>query len=267
MDLKNKMFIKLILICFLYTFPFFINALESSLPDNSSDISVKSEYNDIDEISNKILIIDNLIEKLNSLKMDSETSQKYNELLNQIEDETEFNDDSLSYYEDIYEKLLSIYDEYQLKKKWIENNLLQERLKKIENELKTVLVPKDNFYVLVKVKLDDYYKSAINLYKAENFSESLNYIEILEKSIDVFNAKPDNTQVGSADIENDRKIDLYTILKLRKGNETLWSISGKLYKTPLFWPIIWFYNKDIIKNPDRIYPGMILKIPEIKISR
>jgi nucleoid-associated protein YgaU len=43
----------------------------------------------------------------------------------------------------------------------------------------------------------------------------------------------------------------------------LWNISGKaeIYGDPFQWPKIWQANTDIIRNPDIIHPGQVLKIP------
>lgn len=49
----------------------------------------------------------------------------------------------------------------------------------------------------------------------------------------------------------------YTV---RKG-DCLWRIAGKIYGNPFKWPRIYEANKDKIKNPNRIYPGQVLKIP------
>ena len=47
-----------------------------------------------------------------------------------------------------------------------------------------------------------------------------------------------------------------------KKGDSLWKISGKVYGNPLKWPRIYRANKDKIKNPNRIYPNMILTIPQ-----
>lgn len=47
--------------------------------------------------------------------------------------------------------------------------------------------------------------------------------------------------------------------KVIKG-DTLWDISGKELQDPFLWPKVWKENPEI-KNPDRIYPGQIIRIP------
>lgn len=53
---------------------------------------------------------------------------------------------------------------------------------------------------------------------------------------------------------------IYTI----KKNDTLQKISKKFYGTTRKWPLIYEENKDVIKDPDKIYPGLKIKIPLIK---
>jgi hypothetical protein len=45
-----------------------------------------------------------------------------------------------------------------------------------------------------------------------------------------------------------------------KEGDTLWSISDRDLQDPFLWPKIWKENPEI-KNPDRIYPNQIIKIP------
>ncbi|OGW57261.1 MAG: hypothetical protein A2Z09_04225 [Nitrospirae bacterium RBG_16_43_8] len=51
----------------------------------------------------------------------------------------------------------------------------------------------------------------------------------------------------------------YKEYKVLKG-DTLWDISLKEIKDPFLWPKIWKENPDI-KNPDRISPSQMIKIP------
>jgi nucleoid-associated protein YgaU len=48
-----------------------------------------------------------------------------------------------------------------------------------------------------------------------------------------------------------------------KKGECLWYIAGypEIYGNPLEWPKIYKANRDIIRNPDLIYSGQVLRIP------
>jgi nucleoid-associated protein YgaU len=50
----------------------------------------------------------------------------------------------------------------------------------------------------------------------------------------------------------------YTVVK----GDSLSRIAKRLYGKANDWKRIYEANKDIIKNPDLIYPGQVLKIPE-----
>ncbi len=57
--------------------------------------------------------------------------------------------------------------------------------------------------------------------------------------------------------EGEGSYKLYTV----KKNDTLQKISRKFYNTTRKWKRIYDVNKDILKNPDDIKPGQVLKIP------
>jgi len=52
-----------------------------------------------------------------------------------------------------------------------------------------------------------------------------------------------------------------TTYSVKKG-DCLWRIAGRVYGNPFKWPRIYEANKDKIKNPNKIYPGQVLKIPQ-----
>lgn len=60
----------------------------------------------------------------------------------------------------------------------------------------------------------------------------------------------------------EKKIDTYTVGTWAEDRDCLWNIAGKMeiYADPFMWPKIWQANKDIIRNPDIIFPGQVLKI-------
>lgn len=48
---------------------------------------------------------------------------------------------------------------------------------------------------------------------------------------------------------------------------TLWEIAAIVYGNPQKWQRLWRANKDRIKNPDRIVPGMVLVVPDGPVSK
>ena len=48
--------------------------------------------------------------------------------------------------------------------------------------------------------------------------------------------------------------------------ECLWMIAGMEYGHPYYykWPLIYQANRDLIKDPDLIYPGWVLQIPPMQ---
>ena len=48
--------------------------------------------------------------------------------------------------------------------------------------------------------------------------------------------------------------------------ECLWMIAGMKYGHPYYykWPLIYNANRDLIKDPDLIYPGWSLKVPPMQ---
>lgn len=51
----------------------------------------------------------------------------------------------------------------------------------------------------------------------------------------------------------------YTVAK----NDTLQKISKKFYGTTKKWVKIYSANKDVLKGPDKVYPGQVINIPDI----
>lgn len=60
----------------------------------------------------------------------------------------------------------------------------------------------------------------------------------------------------------ERKIDGYVVGTWAQDRDCLWNIAAKaeIYGDPFQWPKIWQANTDIIRNPDIIHPGQVLKI-------
>jgi nucleoid-associated protein YgaU len=60
--------------------------------------------------------------------------------------------------------------------------------------------------------------------------------------------------------EKKEKVDFYTI----KSGDTLSKIAKAYYGDPMKYPEIFEANREVIKNPDLIYPGQTIRIPTLK---
>lgn len=62
----------------------------------------------------------------------------------------------------------------------------------------------------------------------------------------------------------EKKIKSYTVGTWAENRDCLWNIANKteIYNDPMLWPKIWQNNKNLVKNPDVIFPGQVLLLPE-----
>ena len=68
------------------------------------------------------------------------------------------------------------------------------------------------------------------------------------------------TNFGTQPVERPVPAEELTDYKVQKG-ETLQKISKKLYGTTKQWKKLYDLNKNVLKSPDKIRPGMTIKIP------
>lgn len=54
----------------------------------------------------------------------------------------------------------------------------------------------------------------------------------------------------------------YTTYKV-KEKDTLQKISQKFYGTTKKWFLLYKHNKDVLKSPDKVYPGTVIRIPAL----
>ncbi len=61
----------------------------------------------------------------------------------------------------------------------------------------------------------------------------------------------------------EKKVTTYTVGTWAENRDCLWNIAGKkeIYNDPHLWPKIWQANTGIIRNPDVIFPGQVLTLP------
>jgi len=55
----------------------------------------------------------------------------------------------------------------------------------------------------------------------------------------------------------------YRVWIWQENGDTLWRIAEKVYGDRNKWPLIYEANRDVIKDPNKIYPKQVLKIPPI----
>ncbi len=60
----------------------------------------------------------------------------------------------------------------------------------------------------------------------------------------------------------------YTVGTWAENRDCLWNIAGNIdiYGDPFMWPKIWQANTDLVRNPDVIHPGQVLKVPPKSIK-
>ncbi len=71
------------------------------------------------------------------------------------------------------------------------------------------------------------------------------------------------TIITDIEIEEKEELTDYTVQK----GDTLQKISMKFFGTTKNWKKIFDANRDILKSPDRVRPGMVLKIPRLESIR
>ena len=91
--------------------------------------------------------------------------------------------------------------------------------------------------------------------KTDDLEDSIIYKEEIEEVYEVEEAGVQEEQYFEPEPVLEYKY--YTVQK----NDTLQKISHKFYGTTRKWELIYKNNKGIIKSPDKVYPGLRIKIP------
>ncbi len=62
----------------------------------------------------------------------------------------------------------------------------------------------------------------------------------------------------------EKRVTTYVVKSWSKERDCLWNIANRteIYGDAFLWPKIWQANKDIIRNPDIIFPGQELQLPD-----
>lgn len=100
-------------------------------------------------------------------------------------------------------------------------------------------------------KAIEYIEKAKQAYRNEDYDMAIQYANIAKK-------------IALSYKEGGDKLK-YTVRLIPDKRDCLWRISeyNFIYNTPFLWPRIWKANKSIIINPDLIYPGQVLSIPNV----
>jgi nucleoid-associated protein YgaU len=110
---------------------------------------------------------------------------------------------------------------------------------------------KDISYKDLFNKAIEYVEKAKAAYRDEDYDMAIQYANIAKKIAMSYNG--------------DTLKCRYTVKLIPERRDCLWRISeySFIYDSPFLWPRIWKANKVKILNPDLIYPGQILDIPNI----
>ncbi len=100
-------------------------------------------------------------------------------------------------------------------------------------------------------KAIEYIDKAKQAYKAEDYDMAIQYANIAKR-------------IALSYKEGGNKTN-YTVRLIPDKRDCLWRISeySFIYGSPFLWPRIWKANKAQILNPDLIYPGQVLLIPNV----
>ncbi len=86
-------------------------------------------------------------------------------------------------------------------------------------------------------------------------------------AVSVSAAAEDEEETQAAEVPSDTgektNVRYYTVQYHEKDTDCLWRISHKVYRNAALWPKIYMANRDQIKDPDLIFPGQKLVIPEV----
>jgi nucleoid-associated protein YgaU len=118
---------------------------------------------------------------------------------------------------------------------------------------------------------EELYLNAELSFEDERFPESIEFSREASKLAAIALGLDEGSVVSHSgknqsafEYEDDGDYVIYKVQKRVQHTDTLWGIANKFYQNPRLWTKIYDANKDVIKNPNRIYPGQVLKIPKKK---
>jgi len=114
---------------------------------------------------------------------------------------------------------------------------------------------------------EELFEIAESAFEEGNFPESIEFSQEARKiaSLVAFGESGDDSiLVREQGQDEDGEYTMYRVVRRTPVTDTLWGIAGRFYQNPRLWPKIYNSNKDIIRDPDLIFPGQMLKIPKKK---
>lgn len=106
----------------------------------------------------------------------------------------------------------------------------------------------------------------------KNIEEGIYYADLaIEKSRELYTQAQNESKKAketSSTVIVKAKDDGYEVRLIPGRRDSLWRIAEYefIYNDPFLWPQIYEANRDIIRDPDLIYPGQFLKIPPVVID-
>jgi len=87
--------------------------------------------------------------------------------------------------------------------------------------------------------------------------------EVKEKAILLAGNLKGVSKVDDTNLSAPAPVELFQFYTIQKG-DTLSKIARKYYGDPMKYPVLFEANREVIKNPDLIYPGQVVRVPKLK---
>ncbi|MCS7184564.1 MAG: LysM peptidoglycan-binding domain-containing protein [bacterium] len=86
-------------------------------------------------------------------------------------------------------------------------------------------------------------------------------VKTMEETIDTVIQEPPKVKTEIIEEEVPVEVRRYRVWIWQENRDCLWNIAKRVYGNPYMWKKIYEANKDIIKNPNLIFPKQVLLIP------
>ncbi len=114
----------------------------------------------------------------------------------------------------------------------------------------------------IKSKEQETKKPAVKEPEAEDNSvkESMT-VARLDIDEEIVKEEEEDIAAGEVELKPQKEKEVYYVIQ---QNDTLQKIAHKFYGTTKKWEFLYKANKDVLKGPDKVYPGTKIKIPALK---